>query len=96
VDVEKLRLAARRNAAALRTSALAAQDKASAVYADLVARGQSLVGAGRAVAGDQVERVAELTSDAAVAIAPDPAPQPPTATEPDTDAPKARKAAPKK
>jgi heparin binding hemagglutinin HbhA len=78
VDVDKLREAAKRNAAVLRSGALAAQDRANALYADLVARGQQLVKAGRTAGSDQVERVAELTSDAAVAIAPDPEPAEPT------------------
>src|SRR5690242_18041405 len=47
VDVDKLREAAKRNAAVLRSGALAAQDRANALYADLVARGQQLVKAGR-------------------------------------------------
>jgi heparin binding hemagglutinin HbhA len=77
VDVDKLREAAKRNAAVLRSGALAAQDRASALYADLVARGQQVVRASRTAGSDQVERVAELTSDAAVAIAPEPEPAAP-------------------
>jgi hypothetical protein len=44
VDVDKLRGIAKRNAEVLRTQALAAQDRATAVYADLVARGEKIVG----------------------------------------------------
>jgi heparin binding hemagglutinin HbhA len=102
VDVDKLRAAARRNAEALRTGALAAQDKAEAVYADLVARGQQVVRAGRSAGSDRVEKLAEVTSDAAVAIAPEsttPADAPeavaPEAVAPQTVA-KPKKAAPKK
>lgn len=87
VDVDKIREAAKRNAAALRTSALAAQDRASALYTDLVVRGQQVVRSGRTVTSDKIEEVAELTSDTAVAIAPEPTP---------TVELKPKKAAPKK
>jgi heparin binding hemagglutinin HbhA len=94
VDVDKIREAAKRNAAVLRTNALAAQDRAGAVYADLVARGQQVVRAGRTATSDTVEHVAEVTSDTAVAIAPEPAPVA-DPTVPDATA-KPKKAAPKK
>ncbi len=100
VDVAKLREAAKRNAAALRTGALAAQDKATALYSDLVERGQQVVRNGRATGSDQVEKVAELTSDAAVAIAPAPEAAKPVAEAPESAKPagetKPKKAAPKK
>ena len=91
VDVDKLRDAAKRNAAALRTGALAAQDRAEAIYTDLVARGQQVVRAGRTAASDTVEGVAEVTSDAAVAIAPEPQVVPPAVEDA-----KPKKAGPKK
>jgi hypothetical protein len=87
VDVDKIRAAAKRNAAALRASALTAQDKATAVYTDLVARGEQVVRAGRSTAGDRVEKVAEITADKAAAIAPE--------RKPVVEA-KPKKAAPKK
>ncbi len=94
VDVDKIREAAKRNAAALRESALAAQDKATAVYTDLVARGQQVVRTGRTAGSDHIEKVAELTSDAAVAVAPDPVTEP-AATTP-ADSTLAAEAKPKK
>jgi hypothetical protein len=42
-DVEKLRAAARRNASAFVAATQAAQEKAFAVYTDLVARGEKVV-----------------------------------------------------
>ena len=44
VDVDKLRAAARRNAEALKVQAQAAQKRAEKLYADLVARGEKVVG----------------------------------------------------
>jgi heparin binding hemagglutinin HbhA len=46
-DVQRLRKAARRNAAALVTATQAAQDRAAALYSDLVVRGEHLVGGAR-------------------------------------------------
>jgi heparin binding hemagglutinin HbhA len=43
-DVDRLRSAARRNAANLRVGAQSAQQRAAAVYGDLVARGERVVG----------------------------------------------------
>jgi hypothetical protein len=43
-DLDRLRELARRNAAVLRTSAQAAQERAVTVYGDLVARGQRVMG----------------------------------------------------
>jgi hypothetical protein len=100
VDVDKLRAAAKRNADALRTGALAAQDRATAVYTDLVARGQQVVRNGRTAGSDQVEKVAELTSDAAVALAPEPeapaAEAKPAVEAKPAEAKATKKAAPKK
>jgi len=44
VDVDKLRTIARRNAEVLKSQAQVAQDRAVALYADLVARGERVVG----------------------------------------------------
>jgi len=46
-DVDRLRGAARRNAHAFVTGAQAAQERAQAIYADLVARGEEVVRGGR-------------------------------------------------
>jgi hypothetical protein len=56
-----------------------------------VARGQQVVRAGRTAASDTVEGVAEVTSDAAVAIAPEPEVVPPA-----VEAAKPKKPGPKK
>ncbi|HEU0239068.1 MAG TPA: hypothetical protein VFR11_07270 [Micromonosporaceae bacterium] len=42
-DTEKLRDSARRNAATLRSNAAVAQDRAAAIYAGLVARGEQVI-----------------------------------------------------
>ena len=62
VDVDKLRTIAKRNAEVLRTQALAAQDRAITVYADLVARGEKVVGGPYkklVPAGDMVQATVE-------------------------------------
>jgi heparin binding hemagglutinin HbhA len=43
-DTDKLRESARRNVGVVRTNAQAAQDKAAAIYAELVTRGEQVVG----------------------------------------------------
>jgi heparin binding hemagglutinin HbhA len=43
-DTDKLRESARRNANVVRTNAQAAQEKAAAIYAELVTRGEQVVG----------------------------------------------------
>jgi hypothetical protein len=48
VDVDRLRDAARRNAQAFVSGAQAAQERAQAIYADLVARGEEVVGGRKA------------------------------------------------
>jgi len=48
VDVDRLREAARRNANAVVAGAQAAQDRAAALYAELVARGEQVVRGARA------------------------------------------------
>jgi heparin binding hemagglutinin HbhA len=45
-DTDKIRDAARRNAGVMRTNAQAAQEKAAAIYAELVTRGEQVVGRG--------------------------------------------------
>lgn len=44
IDTDRLRTIARRNAAALRDQAQVAQERAATVYAELVARGEKVVG----------------------------------------------------
>jgi heparin binding hemagglutinin HbhA len=66
VDVDKLRGLAMRNAEVLRTQAIAAQDRAVAVYADLVARGEKVVGGPYKKlepAGDMVQATVERTDE---------------------------------
>jgi heparin binding hemagglutinin HbhA len=57
LDIERLRETARRNMAAFVASAQAAQEKATAVYEDLVARGAQVVGhsAGTLTADAEIE-----------------------------------------
>jgi heparin binding hemagglutinin HbhA len=57
-DLGKLRKAARRNAAAFRTGAQAAQERATAVYTDLVKRGERVVRVGRRSAATSIEKAA--------------------------------------
>jgi hypothetical protein len=54
-DTDKLRESARRNANVVRTNAQAAQEKAAAIYADLVTRGEQVVG--RSMPATRPERV---------------------------------------
>ncbi len=87
-DVDRLRGAARRNAHAFVTGAQAAQERAQAIYADLVARGEEVVRGGRKASR---KATAELPATPAPAPAPSPAP---TATEADAaEAKPAKKAA---
>jgi heparin binding hemagglutinin HbhA len=68
VDVDKLRDIAARNVKVLRSQALAAQDRAVAVYADLVARGEKVVGGPYkplVPAGDMVQATVERTDEPA-------------------------------
>ena len=62
VDIEKLRAAARRNAAAFVAGAQAAQEKAVALYTDLVARGEQVVEGGARSAGAKVVEIADHAS----------------------------------
>jgi len=60
VDVDKLRGAAMRNAQAVVVGAQAAQEKAQAVYADLVIRGERVVRSARSETADEIRVVAEV------------------------------------
>jgi heparin binding hemagglutinin HbhA len=62
-DLTKLRKVARRNAAAFVSGAQVAQERATAVYSDLVARGERVVRAGRTSAAKPVAKVAAEISD---------------------------------
>jgi heparin binding hemagglutinin HbhA len=66
VDVDRLRVAARRNAQAFVSGAQAAQERAQAIYADLVARGEEVV---RGRNGDDLKTTAELPATATPAPA---------------------------
>ncbi|MFI7212586.1 hypothetical protein ACIBP4_17290 [Micromonospora maritima] len=74
-NLDKLREAATRNAAAVVAGAYAAQERALAAYAELVARGERVVGAGVLEAADTVNADIEATEAtpapvAAAAVAP--------------------------
>ena len=62
-DIEKLRGVARRNAAAVVAGAQAAQEKAVALYTDLVARGEKIVKGGARSAESTAGEIA-ATADA--------------------------------
>ncbi|MEV0001161.1 hypothetical protein AB0H28_02595 [Micromonospora sp. NPDC050980] len=76
-NLDKLREAATRNAAAVVAGAYAAQERALAAYAELVARGERVVGAGVLEAADTVNADIEATEETA-----------PAAEAPKTEAPK--------
>lgn len=59
VDVDRLREVARRNAAAFVAGAQAVQEKAVALYTDLVARGEHVVEGGARQAGAKVVEIAD-------------------------------------
>ncbi|MGK5443666.1 hypothetical protein ACSNN7_17860 [Micromonospora sp. URMC 105] len=61
LDLDKLREAATRNAAALLVGAQAAQERALAAYGALIARGERVVGAGVLEAADTVNADIEAT-----------------------------------
>jgi heparin binding hemagglutinin HbhA len=89
-DAERLRAAARRNAAALVASAQAAQERAVAFYGELVAHGEHVVGTGVVRTADAVNSDIEATEPPAeVTAAPASAPE----TKPAAKATKATKAA---
>ncbi len=65
LDVERLRSVARRNAAAVVAGAQAAQEKAVALYTDLVARGEKVVkGGARTAESTAAEIAATAEADA--------------------------------
>ncbi|MGC4890329.1 hypothetical protein [Micromonospora sp. DT227] len=66
-QLDKLREAATRNAAAVVAGAYAAQERALAAYAELVARGERVVGAGVLEAADTVNADIEATAETAPA-----------------------------
>lgn len=68
-DTDKLRESARRNAGVVRTNAHAAQERATAIYADLVARGTHVVG--RTIPGQNDILVAEVYAAPSDAVATD-------------------------
>jgi hypothetical protein len=69
-DVERFREAAMRNAAAFVAGAQAAQERAVAVYGQLVARGEKVVGTGIVEAADTVNADIETTEKPAVTATP--------------------------
>ncbi|MFG1675480.1 hypothetical protein [Micromonospora sp. NPDC049282] len=72
-NLDKLRETATRNAAAVVSGAYAAQERALAAYAELVARGERVVGAGVLEAADTVNADIEATEEtlpAPAAVAP--------------------------
>ena len=71
VDVDKLRGAAMRNAQAVVVGAQAAQEKAQAVYADLVIRGERVVRSARSETADEIKVVAEVVEPATTRRSPD-------------------------
>jgi hypothetical protein len=66
-DTGKLRESARRNAGTVRTNAQAAQERAAAIYAELVARGTQVVG--RNIPGPNDTLVAEVYAARATDVA---------------------------
>ncbi|MFC0008130.1 hypothetical protein [Micromonospora siamensis] len=80
-DLDKLRVVATRNAAVVLAGAQAAQERALAAYAELVARGERVVGAGVLEAADTVNADIEAT-EAPAAVTPAA-----TATAPSVEAP---------
>jgi hypothetical protein len=69
LDVDRLRGVARRNAAAFRAGAQAAQEKAVELYTELVARGEQVVqGSARGAASKATEIAAAAEADAAKTV----------------------------
>ncbi|MFC0030897.1 hypothetical protein ACFFMM_15360 [Micromonospora chaiyaphumensis] len=75
-NLDKLREAAGRNAAAVLAGAQAAQERALAAYAELVARGERVVGAGVLEAADTVNADIEATEAVTTPAAPAEVPTP--------------------
>ncbi|MFI5832114.1 hypothetical protein ACIA5A_00350 [Micromonospora sp. NPDC051300] len=69
-NLDKLRETATRNAAAVVSGAYAAQERALAAYAELVARGERVVGAGVLEAADTVNADIEATEETTPVAAP--------------------------
>ncbi|PTA43695.1 hypothetical protein [Micromonospora sp. RP3T] len=86
-QLDKLREAATRNAAAVVAGAYAAQERALAAYAELVARGERVVGAGVLEAADTVNADIEATAETAPAAVSTVAPKTGTAEAPKTEVP---------
>ena len=87
-NLEKLREAATRNAAVVVAGAHAAQERALAAYAELVARGERVVGAGVLEAADTVNADIEATEATGTDVTPkaDTAPKTEVAPKPETAA----------
>ncbi|GHJ15074.1 hypothetical protein [Micromonospora sp. AKA38] len=86
-QLDKLREAATRNAAAVVSGAYAAQERALAAYAELVARGERVVGAGVLEAADTVNADIEATAETAPAAVSMVAPKTGTTEAPKTEVP---------
>ena len=87
-NLDKLREAATRNAAVVVAGAHAAQERALAAYAELVARGERVVGAGVLEAADTVNADIEATEATGTDVTPkaDTAPKTEVAPKPETAA----------
>ncbi|GGS08090.1 hypothetical protein GCM10010169_61160 [Micromonospora fulviviridis] len=85
-NLDKLREAAGRNAAAVLAGAQAAQERALAAYAELVARGERVVGAGVLEAADTVNADIEATEADTTPAAPAAVPTPAAPAEVPTPA----------
>lgn len=86
-QLDKLREAATRNAAAVVAGAYAAQERALAAYAELVARGERVVGAGVLEAADTVNADIEATAETAPAAVSTLAPKTGATEAPKTEVP---------
>jgi heparin binding hemagglutinin HbhA len=69
IEVDRLRAAARRNAAAFRAGAQAVQEKAVEIYTDLVSRGEQVVAGGARTTGAKVVEIADHAEKDAVQTA---------------------------
>ena len=67
-ELERLREAARRNAAVFMTGAQVAQNRAAAVYTDLVTRGERVVNGARDEAAAELKSAADTVVDAAAGL----------------------------
>lgn len=86
-NLEKLREAATRNAAVVVAGAHAAQERALAAYAELVARGERVVGAGVLEAADTVNADIEATEATGTEVTPKAEITPKPETAPKTEVP---------